>query len=510
MSETVDGLLQQADSETAPPFNAYEVAALIESFGYNDRAVGRFGFSDVFALGEYIFSRCRQQPVSGPAEASLHPAGARFRELGSAMRKLSASLAYSVPWMALLALEYLRPKDLQVSPQLGAASTLALIASLIAAGGFVQMISRSGTFYFGLQEPVLARRSCVLLMNLGLIASLFAALAGLIVGLYFHIFAGVYLVLAAATFVTLSLLWMLCAVLSAQGRSLYIPVIFVVSGCAAALVKVLAHSETSTVLMIGVLVAILCALGCGVAGFYWTEKKAPGKDLSAPPRLAVMVLSLLPFYLYGTAYFSFVFADRLVAGTAIPWAYGLNFGIDFAYKRGMDLVLLAFLITAALVEYLSDFFLRSWFKLAAQPYASGDGVLSANLRTRHRRIVIMILVVFLLISFVAGCVLGRVAGLFSSRVVLETAVLGGLGYLMLSVALFESIILASLNSVSPALRAMALGLAVNLLIGYGLSHLLAVQYAGAGLLTGSAVVLWKCNAAVRQVLRHPDYHYATA
>ena len=56
--------------------------------------------------------------------------------------------------------------------------------------------------------------------------------------------------------------------------------------------------------------------------------------------------------------------------------------------------------------------------------------------------------------------------------------------------------------------AAAFGLAVNLITGYGLSHFWGVQYAAAGLLAGSAVVLWTCNAAVRRILRRPDYHYS--
>jgi hypothetical protein len=176
----------------------------------------------------------------------------------------------------------------------------------------------------------------------------------------------------------------------------------------------------------------------------------------------------------------------------------------------MDLVLLAFLITAALVEYLSDSFLQFWYSLAAQPYHSGDAPLSVKLRIRHRRAVLLVIAAFASISLMAACTLGRPAGLFSSLVVLETVVMGGLGYLMLSIALFESIILASLNVISPALRALAFGLGVNLLVGYGLSHSIAVQYAAVGLVSGSAVVLWKCGAAVRKVLCCPEYYYATA
>ncbi|HEX4487770.1 MAG TPA: hypothetical protein VH088_15960, partial [Terriglobales bacterium] len=92
----------------------------------------------------------------------------------------------------------------------------------------------------------------------------------------------------------------------------------------------------------------------------------------------------------------------------------------------------------------------------------------------------------------------------------QTVFLGGLGYLMLSLALLENIILSSLNANSLALRAVSIGLAVNLLAGYALSHWLGVQYAAVGLFLGSAVVLYYGNSFVRKALRHPDYHYSIA
>ena len=510
MIKNPDDLLNDVRKASPQIADAREVAALIESFGYNDRSMKEWGFPDVFSLAEHIFVRFPQDPAAEPKVARNRRWLSVLTEIKWAMRKFSLSFAYSIPWMALLALEYLRPDALQVSPEFGGALSLSLIASLIATGGFIQMISRSGNFYFGLQQPVLARRSCVQLLYVGLISSLLVALLGLILGLYFHVFAGGYLMLAAINYVTLSLLWMLCAVLSVQGIGWCIPFIFLTSALTISLTKILAHSGTVILLMLWPLVAVLCAVACALVGFHLAETKNPGGRDSARPRFSVTFISLVPFYVYGTCYFSFLFADRLTAGTAIPWFSGLSFGIDPAYKRGMDLVLLAFLITAALVEYLSDSFLRYWSRLAAALQLAKNDQLVASLRRRHSKIMFVIFAVFIVISVVAWFAFCRSSGLASSPRLLETAALGGLGYLMLSMALLENIILASINATSLALRAVAVGLAVNLLAGYGLGHLFGVQFAAVGLLTGSAVVLWKCNAAVRQVLRHPDYHYSIA
>jgi hypothetical protein len=221
-----------------------------------------------------------------------------------------------------------------------------------------------------------------------------------------------------------------------------------------------------------------------------------------------MFISLVPFYIYGTVYFSFLFADRLTAGSAVPWVSGLSFGIDAAYKGGMDLVLLAFLITAALVEYLADSFLRFWQRLATELPQAASQQLKLSLRKRHSKSMLAIFSAFVVIALSAWFVFSRSTTLGLAPGLWQTAVLGGLGYLMLSTALLEIIVLASVNAISMASLAVAVGVAVNLLTGYVLSHLWGVQYAAVGLLVGSAVVLWISNAAVRRVLGHPDYHYS--
>src|SRR6266705_415147 len=371
--------------DTVRVVHAREVAALMESVGYTDRSAREWGFPDIFSLAEHLFARLQQNPAS---DERASPNGERlslWAETRCAMRKFSLSLAYAIPWTVMLALEYLRPDTLRVSPEIGGALSLSLIASLITTGGFVQMISRSGNFYYGLKEPVLAHRTCITLLNIGLTSSLFLTLLGMIAGSYFHLFAGNYLVLAAINYLALSLLWMLCAVLSAQGIGWCIPFIFFLSILMSGLIKILINPGTTVLLILCPLLAVVCALACVLAGSYYAQSKHPQSQERARPRGGVLFISLVPFYVYGTVYFSFLFADRLTAGSAVPWVSGLSFGIDATYKKGTDLVLLAFLITAALVEYLGDSFLRFWQRLAAELPQPASEQLMVNLRKRHSK-----------------------------------------------------------------------------------------------------------------------------
>ncbi|MGB7845224.1 MAG: hypothetical protein WBL63_06385 [Candidatus Acidiferrum sp.] len=501
-------LLIDGPEGTAQIVHAREVAALIESLGYTDRSARNWGFPDIFSLAEYLFARIQQNPNRDEQARRKDKRFSLGTKTKCVLSKFSLSLAYAIPWVVMLTLEHLRPDALRVSPEAGGALSLSLIASLITSGGFVQMISRSGNFYYGLKEPVLAHRTCLSLLNIGLTCSLSLALLGMTAGSYFHLFAGNYLVLAGINYVALSLLWMLCAVLSAQGFGWCIPFIFLLSILVGGLLKILSSAGITILLILCPLLAVSCALGCVLVAAYRAESKHPRAKDSARPRGGVLFISLIPFYVYGTLYFSFLFADRLTAGSAVPWVSGLSFGIDAAYKQGTDLVLLAFLITAALVEYLADSFLRFWQRLATELPQIASEQLMVSLRRRHSKMMLVISVAFVVIASNAWFAFSRSNGLTPAPRLLQTAVLGGLGYLLLSMALLEIIILASVNAISMASLAVALGVVVNLLTGYGLSHLLGVQYAATGLLAGSAVVLWLSHAALRHVLRQPDYHYA--
>lgn len=506
--DEIEKLIRSGETGTTQFVHPREMAALLESLGYNDRTAQELGYSNIFSLAAYLYDRLQQHPEPTAIRSEETEWSSFCGELIYAVRKFSLSLAYAIPWMALLTLEYLKPNALNVPPELGGALSLALIGSLITTGGFIQMISRSGNFYYGLKEPVLARYMCVKLLNVGLTTSLLLGVIGMIVGAYFHLFVGSYLLLAAINFVALSLLWMFCAVLSVQGIGWCVLLVILLSAGICGLIKLVAGAGNTLVLTLWPIMAVLCALVAVLVGFRRAEAKVSEGQNSARPRFGVLSISLIPFFLYGTFYFSFLFADRLAAGSAVPWVSGLSFGIDPAYKRGMDLVLLAFLITAALVEYLGDSFLRFWRGLAAELPQSETEELVRRLRRRHWIAISLIFGMFMVISLSAWFAFSRLGGAPLPARLLQTVALGGLGYLMLSIALHEMVILSSVNSTALAMVAAVFGLIVNLITGYALSHYWGVQYAAAGLLLGSAVLLWTCHAAVRTVLRRSDYHYS--
>src|SRR5207249_4244295 len=202
---------------------------------------------------------------------------------------------------------------------------------------------------------------------------------------------------------------------------LSIPFIFFLSILTIGLIKILLNLGTTILLILCPSLAVGLALGCVLAGSYHAEKKHPESKYSARPRGGVMLISLVQFYVYGTVYFSFLFADRLTAGSAVPWVSGLSFGIDAAYKKGTDLVLLAFLITAALVEYLADSFLRFWQRLATELPQAASERLMASLWKRHSKSMLAIFTAFVVLALSAWFAFSRSSSLAPAPRLLQTA-----------------------------------------------------------------------------------------
>ena len=73
MSQAVKGLLSDIQAVSPQVADVQEVAALIESFGHNDRFAQECGFNDVFCLAQHLFLSLPQGSVE-----DRRPAGWNF------------------------------------------------------------------------------------------------------------------------------------------------------------------------------------------------------------------------------------------------------------------------------------------------------------------------------------------------------------------------------------------------------------------------------------------------
>ncbi len=488
----------------------WEATAVIESLGYNDHAIyEEFRLTSTRSAGELVF-QMRPQVASGP-HAKEQPSRGRLirQELGSFLEKFSSTFIYALPWILMLILEYTRPRLVDVPPSLGGPLSVALMASLITSGGFIQIIARRGRFYMCLKEVSLARGICERFFLLGLATTLFFCVLGIMAGSYLRLFPGKALLLGALYYLLLSLLWMLSAMLSIQSHYWRIPAVFFSAGLVFLLLRSFAKLNSLAALFGCVLAAVIVAALIAHKGFSSQSKRAIRARMQLP-RLPILFHALAPYFLYGVAYFSFIFLDRFSAGTAVNSVSGLAFGIDAQYKRGMDLALLSFLCLAGLVEFLSFKLMELCQKKAKFLGISHIRELRFVLRRAWKRHVLSIAITFCLFATASWFFFTHLKPEAATLDVLSTNILGGVGYLFLSIGLYNAIFLLSVDRLILLMRALLPALAANLVIGYTLSHAINVYYAALGLAIGAVIFAVRSSFAVRETIDHLDYAYAGA
>jgi hypothetical protein len=218
----------------------------------------------------------------------------------------------------------------------------------------------------------------------------------------------------------------------------------------------------------------------------------------------VLSRALAPCFCYGLGYFAFMFADRIAAGSAVPTSSGVQFSVDAHYQAGMDTALLCFLISMAAVEFLNYRFIHFWQREADRWDVSSTHAFTSRVRRGCVRS-------WLLVALSFGVTVWLVTLLPAARDMLADPqaagvfALGLCGYLFLELALFNALVLFSVNAPAAVLRALLASLAVNAVGGYLLSHAFGPVLAAAAMCAGSAVFLWRSKKAMATVLDRPGY-----
>ncbi|OLE16641.1 MAG: hypothetical protein AUI36_37225 [Cyanobacteria bacterium 13_1_40CM_2_61_4] len=233
-------------------------------------------------------------------------------------------------------------------------------------------------------------------------------------------------------------------------------------------------------------------------------KDADGSPVPIP-RMTVVLFRELPFVLYGTMFFAFLFAGRFVAlaaasGTARS---GIPGGGLPEHTLGLDLAVMSMLFASAGVEYASVRF--AYHLTAAKQLATAGEPDAFRRAARHIHLRALTITAFTFV--VTATVVGTAARLLLSGVAGEVwtmLVAADVAYFLLALGLLNALVLFTLHRPWSAINALTAGLAINLVIGYGLSRAFAQDFAALGMLTGAAFLAAASTMTVRRTLRRAD------
>jgi hypothetical protein len=264
-------------------------------------------------------------------------------------------------------------------------------------------------------------------------------------------------------------------------------------------IEALSAQILATVVTFGIVIILL------LIKFLKDRKEQPVISEKVPlPRLSALVYLLYPYFIYGVGYFSFIFADRLIAGLSISPLPESIFAINSDYQRQMDLALLNFLITVPLLEYLGYKFIRYWYDCTQKLTAKKMKPFSRKLQYLYGILISITVVLFIVFTIL---IVGELKPKnWGTQEILGTF-LGCLGYLFFILGLLNSILLFSLNQARGVLTALLLGLTVNVTFGYLLAHLVNSSCAAFGLVIGALIFMLLSSHQVVKNIKYSDYAY---
>jgi O-antigen/teichoic acid export membrane protein len=505
----LQAVIAEVQAISPQPADRWEIAAILESLGYTDRQLqAEFNYPDSLALGSEIYEYLRENGylISVPTPLLKVKSKSWLAELWFFGVRFAQSFLYAIPFIASMLLEsfFARQDEAVVPLQLSALMTPALMASLITSGGFVQMIQRRGSFYKSMNEPIHVQRSCRPIFLMGVVTSLVLGILGVAFGFYRSYAGDNYLIIGAFYYVVLCIMWQTFAMVSLR-YNWSTPVALIGIALLFIICRQVLHLDAVTcqiVTMTAALVGMMC-MWCFV---YWQARCQERKRENLPdlPPAAAVTYLLTPYFLYGLAYFGFLFADRFAAGWVLEKYSSLSFAVDTHYQHPMDLALLDFLVMIPFVEYLGDKFSHGWYRQAKQATPQALGSLSKQLQRRYYVFARLLLAIGISVGLVTTFLM-MLAHQSSSAIYLTA--FGVAGYSILAVGLWNAIILLVLNQISAVLKILLPAVALNLVCGYIVGNLWGVAWVPIGLVLGSTMFTFMVSRQVLQAIRQADYCY---
>ena len=494
-------IARPADPAWRPPLDEFDLAVRLETDGVTDEvARSIYGFAGALAMAEACV-----QDLDIPSAPALETARGE-----SAWRAWLSGTVFALP-MLLCALSMMTmgvslwggdlPADL------ASAVALATVASLVVSGGFVQAMSRRAMFYLGAANVPAAAAVARHWATAGTAAIFLTAFAGLAANLMFAWMPGVLALHTAAFFVALSLLWLSCGGLYLVSRTSWIAAATIVGiGVVAALHRGLGWSLHTSQLA-GVAAAVALSL-TGVLRWFRSRgvKRVPA-DFIAPARELYLAA---PYFAYGALYYSFLFADRLIAWTAQTNAAALPLQFRGDYETALDLAMAAFVLQMGWVHAsLAGFHhavAQAQRLAAAGEYERFNTAMRSFYWWRLARIAAFGLASSGLVYFLVSRF-----GLLPFASMRPVLVIALVAYPIVVAGLWNTSLLFALGRPRPVLLAIAAGALTSLCAGYLLSRTGSYDAAVVGFLIGAFLfAALSCQAVLGAFGKLDAHYYASA
>lgn len=517
--ERFDQLVEDVMNKNMTPEDRSEIAALLESMGWNDiRAAEIFGVENIFELASEIWDQIRQKVVTTAFTQNAQTGAVKmtFELVKSFLRGLIFALPMAISVISMLTLKFSLWSYQNLSVELATCIAIGTILSFVVVGGYTQAIARRGFFYIYQGYYKMARKATFLFIRLGYWTCLAVGVAIYLFNLIFNIFPQDMFMYIIIFFFFLNSIWLSVTVMYILKRELtFTGLIAAGIGVVFVLFKVFKMDIIVSQL---IAISLVSIAGMGLVIYYFRSAEKREEKGIAPKmtRLSITIYSIMPYFIYGFLYFTFLFIDRVNAWSANNKDY-MPYFIWFRgeYELGLDFALLALMIPLGVCEVLVNKMMMNIEASYKRYWGFETDKMNALFEKAYYRMIAIItatsiasavLIYFVILWSDQAYVQSEGAHLIASDETEFVFVIAMASYVILAVGLLNAVILFSLSQPNLVNRAILPALGVNFVVGFLLSRWIDYTYAVFGLMAGAVVFAILSFTAMRSVFRRLDYY----
>ncbi len=515
-TQDLSTLYDNITKDRGKPLDFWEIAALLEVYGIRDiDAKNDYGFEDVFDMAKYMlkYKDTKEYPVKAYDFVKDLPPF-----LTRSLRNYVRGLAFAMPMFVQIFFTLLIGYAIWsgISLDEGKATVIALgtFSALIVTGASAQAIGRKGLFYLKQQEYILASNVTKILFITGLVTVVVVGVIFTGLNFFFEILPPYYFWILIMFYFLLSVLFLNISIYYMFEEYMNI-LYFILLGV---VLVYIFHGILKVKLPEAQFLALVFLdITISVFAFFKIRnlKKNIISEGEGVPRASILFYSLIPFYVYGFLYFTFLVTDRIVAWSANLEAKPYFIWFNVPYELGLDWALITLVLLMGLTEIsifefmyrINDLVLKYQYKdFKKFNNEIFDFFKKFNLFFLVFSIVVIATVyifIYLFFSITHYTFLSNFFNYPTSFVYL----IASIAYAFLVNALMNVLFIFSFSRQQFSVKSALFATFINILSGMILSRILGYEYAVFGLLLGS-LVFWaySFNFAVK-MFRNLDFYY---
>ena len=443
-----------------PPLDAYDVAIHLEVEGVTDQVARNVhGYGGTLAMADAHFvKRLSVRPAAVKASAG-HSLVQYFRGVAFALPVLISAvvmIVFSISlWGGSIPIED------------AAAVAIGTLSSFLVTGGIVQVMAWRVLFFLTTADPATAKETCWLWQRRGVLSVFGFGIVGWLMNGFFGWLPDPLARLALGFHVALGLLWLASGALYALEGILWIGLATAL-GLAAAGITHLLGATLYASQFCGLAVAVGVSQAAAYRLFAEKTRRRDGKAEKIP--LARLAHTAAPYFLYGSLYYCFLFADRWIAWTGRTASETLPIFFRGDYEAGLDIALIAFVFGAGWVHASTHAFFGAVQRALSSFKPTEAGLFNESIQTFYRNRILL----FLPCAGAVGILvyMGGVGfGVLNTFVMRKVSAVALVGFLFLVIGLWNASLFFAFSLPFHTLRSMGLGLVADLIVSYFASRM---------------------------------------